>query len=151
MTGYLSQQVKIDRVANAAAAAQTGVDTSVLDMTGYDGVLFLASLGDVSDTSVLTLTVKENTANSTSSPTPTTITNGTASAVAGPFTAGASDYDNKDIAVDVYRPTKRYVFATLTRTTANAVVNGIYAIRYRGRELPIDNASLKALVQVAVN
>lgn len=130
--GFLSTDIEISRVANAAAAATTEVLTSVLDMSGWDGVVFVALLGDVTATSVLTLTAKENTADSTSAPTPTNIT-GAATAA---FTAGASDADNKALVVDVLRPSKRYVFASLTRTTANAVVDGIIAIRYRGREVP---------------
>lgn len=145
MNGLLTQNVKIDRVANAAAAAQTAVTSSVIDMAGYDGVAFFALLGDVAATSVLTLTAKENTANSTTTPTPTAITGG-----ASTFTAAASDADNKVLGVDVVRPTKRYVFAVLTRTTADAVVDGILAVRYRGKSLPISNSDLLALAQSIV-
>jgi hypothetical protein len=120
----LSKNVKITVVAAAAAAAQTAVTSSVLDMQGYDGVMFIALLGDVSDTSVLTLTAKGNTASSTSSPTPVT------QKATDAFTANASTADSKAIVVDVYDPALRYVFAELTRTTANAVVGGIIAIQY---------------------
>jgi hypothetical protein len=37
----------------------------------------------------------------------------------------------------VVRPSKRYVFANLTRTTANATIDGIIAIQYRTRNLPV--------------
>lgn len=120
----LLNEVKITRVANAAAAAQTEVLSSVLDMQGYDGVMFVALLGDITATSVLTLTAKGNTASSTSSPTPVT------QVATAAFTAGASDADNKVLVVDVFDPALRYVFASLTRTTANAVVDGIIAIQY---------------------
>ncbi|MCU9611823.1 hypothetical protein OEK97_28360, partial [Escherichia coli] len=68
----LNKAIKITRAANSSAAAQTEVLTSVLDMQGYDGVMFVALLGDVTATSVLTLTAKGNTASSTSSPSPVT-------------------------------------------------------------------------------
>lgn len=126
----LLNEVKITRVANAAAAAQTEVLSSVLDMQGYDGVMFVALLGDITATSVLTLTAKGNTASSTNSPTPVTQV-----ATAG-FTAGASDADNKVLVVDVFDPALRYVFASLTRTTANAVVDGIIAIQYTAELRP---------------
>lgn len=132
----LLKDCKITRVENAAAAGQTELKTDVLDMSGYDGVMFVAILGDVTDTSVLTLTAKQNTANSDSSPTPTSITGASAT-----FTAGASDADNKLLVVDVVRPTSRYVFASLTRTTANAVVDGIIAIQYRSRSVPVTQGS----------
>lgn len=126
----LLNEVKITRVANAAAAAQTEVLSSVLDMQGYDGVMFVAILGDITATSVLTLTAKGNTASSTSSPTPVT------QVATAAFTAGASDADNKVLVVDVFDPALRYVFASLTRTTANAVVDGIIAIQYTAELRP---------------
>lgn len=126
----LLNEVKITRVANAAAAAQTEVLSSVLDMQGYDGVMFVAILGDITATSVLTLTAKGNTASSTGSPTPVT------QVATAAFTAGASDADNKVLVVDVFDPALRYVFASLTRTTANAVVDGIIAIQYTAELRP---------------
>lgn len=131
----LLKNVKVTPVAAAAVAAQTEVLTSVLDMTGYDGVMFIALLGDVTATSVLTLTAKGNSASSTSSPTPVT------QVATAAFTAGASDADDKALVVDVYDPAMRYVFASLTRTTANAVVNGIVAIQYKAEFRPTTQAA----------
>lgn len=126
----LLKDIKITVVEAAAAAAQTELVTDVLDMSGYEGVMFIAMLGDVSDTSVLTLTVKGNSANSVSSPTPVT------QKASDAFTAGAATADSKVIAVDVFRPTLRYLFGSLTRTTANAVVGGIIAIQYGAHNKP---------------
>lgn len=126
----LLKNVKVAYVAGAAVAAQTEVLSTVLDMTGYDGVMFIALLGDVTATSVLTLTAKGNTASSTSSPTPVT------QKATSAFTAGASDADSAALIVDVYDPAMRYMFASLTRTVANAVVNGIVAIQYKAEYRP---------------
>lgn len=131
----LSKDVKITVVAAAATAAQTAVTSDVLDMSGYDGVMFIALTGDVTATSVLTLTAKANSANSTSSPTPVT------QKATDAFTAGAADADSKALVVDVYRPTLRYVFVELTRTTANAVVGGIIAIQYSAANKPTTQAA----------
>jgi hypothetical protein len=120
----LSKGIKVTVVEAAAAAAQTELVTDVLDMSGYEGVMFIVLLGDVSDTSVLTLTVKGNSANSVSSPTPVT------QKASDAFTAGAATADSKVILVDVYKPALRYVFGSLTRTAANAIVGGIIAIQY---------------------
>lgn len=119
----LSKNIKVSVVSGAAAAATTEIVSSVLDMQGYDGVIFIALLGDVTDTSVLTLTAKGNSANSTSSPTPVNQASAT-------FTAGATNADSKALMVDVADPALRYVFASLTRTVANAIVGGIVAIQY---------------------
>jgi len=126
----LSKDIKITVVEAAAAAAQTELVTDVLDMSGYEGVMFIALTGDVTATSVLTLTVKGNSANSVSTPTPVTQKASTA------FTAGASDADSKVIMVDVYKPALRYVFGSLTRTTADAIIGGIIAIQYKSVNKP---------------
>ena len=102
-----------------------------MDTQGFDSVAFIVALGDVTATSVLLLTAKTNTADSTSSPTPTTL------AETVGFTAGASDADNKLLILDLHKPRDRYVFATLARGTANAAVNGIYALLYNAQQMPL--------------
>lgn len=126
----LSKAIKVTVVEAAAAAAQTELVTDVLDMSGYEGVIFLALLGDVTTGSVLTLTAKGNSANSVSSPTPVT------QKATDAFTADGSTADSKVLMVDVYKPTLRYMFGSLTRTTANAVVGGIVAIQYGANNKP---------------
>lgn len=126
----LLKNCKITVVEAAATAATTELVTDVLDMSGYDGVMFIALTGDVTTNSVLTLTVKANSANSVSSPTPIT------QKATDAFTAGATDADSKVLAVDLYKPTLRYVFASLTRTAANAVIGGIIAIQYQAKDMP---------------
>lgn len=143
----LLKDAKVVRVANAAAAAQTALDTAVVDTQGYDSVAFVALLGDVTATSILTLTAKTNTASSTSSPTPVTL----AEATTTPFTAAAADADNKLLIVDVNKPRARYVFATLTRTVANAVVDGVIAILYNKHDRPLSAQDASVLASVFAN
>lgn len=124
----LLNDVKVTVVAAAAVAAQTDIDSDIIDMAGFEGVLFLAMLGDVSDTCALAMVAQQNTINSAS---------GMAS-LAGSvtFTAGATSADSKVLALDVYRPRERYVRAKLSRGTANAVVGGIIAIQYGAAKKP---------------
>lgn len=131
----LSQNVKVTVVADAAAAAQTEVLTSVLDMQGFDGVMFIALLGDVTTACVLTLTANGNTASSTSSPTPVS------QLATAAFTADGTSADSKALMVDVCDPALRYIFASLTRTAANAVVGGIIAIQYTADQRPTTHAA----------
>lgn len=124
----LFRNVKITRVAASAVAAQTAVESSILDMSGFAGVMFIALTGDVTAGSVLGLKAQQNDTNS-----------GTGMADllgAATFTAGASDADSKALALDVHAPRERYVRAVLTRTTANAVVDGIIAIQYKATHMP---------------
>jgi len=131
----LSKDIKITVVEAAAAAAQTELVTDVLDMSGYEGVMFIALTGDVTTASVLTLTVKGNSANSVSSPTPVT------QKATDAFTADGTSADSKVLMVDVYKPALQYVFGSLTRTTADAIVGGIIAIQYNARTKPTTQAA----------
>lgn len=124
----IMRDCKITRVSNAVAAGTSDISSSVMDMTGFDRIAFVVFLADVIDGSVLTLTARQNTANSSSTPTPTST--GVATAA---FTASATSADNKMLMVDVVRPIERYVFAFLTRITQNAAIDGIFAIQYNAR------------------
>lgn len=141
----LLEDAKLVRIANSSAAATTEVVSSVVDLQGYDSVLLFAVLGDVTATSVLTLTAKTNTANSTSSPAPTSL------ASPATFTAGATNADNKIMAIDLQKVRDRYIFASLTRTTANAVVDGIFAILYNKQDRPLTLQDASILVSVELN
>lgn len=107
------------------AAGTSAQSTSALDMSGFDGVIFIAVLNTVVDGSVLTLTAYDNATNTNSGG--TAVTGGATNAV----TAATSS--NTVIVLDVIRPAGRYVYATLTRTAQNATIGGIIAIQYKGK------------------
>lgn len=129
----LLKDCAIDYVEAAAAAGQTALTGDVLDMQGWENVCFIAITGDVTATSVLTLSAYAHTANAASG---AAITDASAT-----YTAAASDADSKLMIVDVRQPQKRYVYPYLTRTTADAVISGIIAIRYNGEKLPVTQGS----------
>lgn len=126
----LSKSIKITVVEATAAAGTSELVSDVLDMSGYEGVMFIALTGDVTTACDLTLTAKGNTANSVSSPTPVTQKATTL------FAADGTSADSKVLVVDVYKPVMRYMFASLLRATANAVVGGIIAIQYGANNKP---------------
>lgn len=128
----------ITRVGNSAVAGTTDQDGTVLDMSGYDSVMFIAAVGDVTSGSVLELQVFGNTASSTSSPTPVEMTDDNTDG-----TAGASDYDNKLFIVDISRwdHAYRYCFPRLRIDTQNAVTDGLIAIQYNSRSVPVTQGS----------
>lgn len=125
----LLSNVKISRVLVDTVAGQAATAGDILDMAGFEGVLFIAKLGDVTATSVVTLQAQQNTANSTSG----------MATLAGSvtYTAAASDADDDLLVLDVYRPRERYVRPLLTSATADAVKNGIIAIQYGAAKAPI--------------
>lgn len=116
----------------AVAAGTTDVDGGVIDMQnggGFDGIMGILTLGDVADTSVITMTLRESDNSDGSS----------SSAVSGAsvdFTAGATSADSKILLLDVCKRTKRYVFFRVTRATANAPVAALHAIAYKAHVKP---------------
>jgi len=118
---------RLDVVEAAATAGTSTLTTDTVDMSNFDECTFIALLGDVTDTSVLTLTIHHSDDDSSYN----------ATTCAATFTAGASDADSKIIAVSINKPLKRYLRGVLTRATANAVLGGIIAIQSKPRDLPV--------------
>ena len=124
------------------------VKTAVLDMAGFDEATFIVDLGDVDAAAVMTFTVKENTANSTTSPTPTVVDLDSVSA--GALTAGAlvatedtGNLDDKLIVLNVKRAamTQRYLFLSITATVESFVIDSNNAIQSVARDVPVDQSS----------
>lgn len=129
----LLKDAKISKVEPRAAAGTDDLTTDVLDMSGFDSVAFIAATGDGTSGTVLELQVFGNTASSTSSPTPVELTSNSAQ-----YTSStATDADNKLLIVDVHRPNYRYVYAVLVIDTQNCECDGIYAIQYNAKSLPV--------------
>ena len=128
MENLLKDCVITQHMNAVAAGTSTQTSAAALDMAGYEGCIFIASLGTVTDTSALALTVLGVATN--------VVSGGVAvTGAAASFTALTSS--NTMLVVDVIRPATRYLYVTLARATANAVINCIIAIRYRARNKPV--------------
>jgi len=119
--GYLADNVKIDKVADYAAANTTDVTGSELDMQGYDGVIFFVSVGTPATNNVLTMHHGA--------------VSGTVAASSAVTTPASSDEDQ---VLDVQHPIYRYVQPILTRATSTTC-EGMWAIRYKARSKAIEN------------
>ncbi len=124
----LSKDVKITRVLNAVAAGTSNQNGSAVDMSGFDGVMFIASFGTLTATQVTSLKAQQGNLSNMSDAADLAGTN------VGPLADGDS---NKALVLDVYRPTDRYVRPVVVRGTANAVIDSVIAIQYRGRKMPV--------------
>lgn len=125
----LLPNVEVVVVEAAAAAGTTELTTDVIDMAGFTGVMFVAHLGDVTDTSELSLTGDHSDASGSGF---------VELAGAISHTADATDADGKALVLDIASPEKQFIRARLGRATANAVVNGIIAIKYGPVHAPVD-------------
>jgi hypothetical protein len=126
------------------------VTTAIEDMSGFDEITFIVVHGDVDAAAVMTYTVKENTASSTSSPTPTTITGTVVTGTGATISTGAltitessGNLDNKVIALTVSHSalSKRYVYLSITCATESHEVNSIVTIKSRAKSLPVTHST----------
>lgn len=135
----LTDNVKIDQVLGYYAAGTTKRTSDILDMAGYDGVVFVAGLGTIIEAGTIDVFPEQNTANSTSGMAEI------AGTAAYTVTAAAAALTKSCIIVDVYKPQERYVQCNITPAAQNAVILGIVAIRYGGRIMPDAFATLDPL------
>lgn len=132
----LGQRIKIARVLNATAVGTTTVGSSAVDTQGYDGVLFLAAFGTITDGTPSIKVRQGNLANMSDG-----------ADLAGTGVPVAITDDNKVAAVDVFRPRERYVDLQIVRGGATgAVIDSVIAILYTGRKAPsVHDATVAAI------
>jgi hypothetical protein len=135
-----------DLVADTTAEVLSAVE----DMSGYDEIVFIVKHGDVDAAAVMTYTVKENTASSTSSPTPTSITGTVVTGTGATISSGAltitessGNLDDKIIIICVSHSSisKRYVFLSITCSAESHEVDSIITIKRRAKSLPVTQPS----------
>ena len=133
-----------DKVLVATVAGTNDTLTGdIVDLQNYDSVCLIAILGDVTATAVLTLKAMCGDASN--------LAGGAYKATTATGTAAAADADNKLMILDVVKPGTRYVRADLVRATANAVVDGIIAIRYNARTVPTTQPADVYVSAISVN
>jgi hypothetical protein len=152
MADLLTERAVIQRGCNLVTDTTAETKSAVADMSGFDEITFAVELEDVDAAAVLTFTVKENTANSTTSPSPTTVTltDIPINSVTAVITTGAlvitessANIDQKTILITVSHSalSKRYVFLSITAATESYEVNSITIIKTRAKSLPVSQAS----------
>ncbi len=128
----LLENIKITQVLDNQTAATSSKGSSVLDMQGYQGVLFVTALS-VGHASNNYMKGQQGT---------TSTTTGFADLEDTKIqsTAGALQ-----LVLDIYRPQERFVRAVVIRGTS-AVIYPVWAIRYSGRKMAITNSVAATLV-----
>jgi hypothetical protein len=127
----LSKNVKVSHVLNAVAAGTSNQTSSEIDMQGWDGVMFIADIGALTGTQVTALEAQGSNISGSE-------TAFTTDAVTPPMADADS---NKLLILDIFRPVTRYLKAVVERGTANAVINCVIAIQYRGDKAPFTAAA----------
>lgn len=120
----LIDELSVIRTSNAVAAGQATTNTTGVDTSDCDGVLFIVSIGAIVATGTVTVTVGESDNNSDYT------------AVTGASIAYDSDDDNKLAVLDVRNHSKRYLRVTIVTATANGTIDGVVAVKYGLRAFP---------------
>jgi len=138
---YLSNKVKIEYAGDLIATSNsTDDDSTVYDMSGFDGVLFFTVITTGNATGVATLTVDENATDAIGG---TLIAGATATATNGTTSAG------KLLIVDVVKPQERYVYANRASATDVMTFGPVFCLRYKGKMGPLsDPDTIAALTAV---
>lgn len=143
----LNENVRLSRVLNAVAAGTTDQNGSGVDMQadgGYDGVLFVALFGTLTATQVTSLKAQVSSDDGSSDAYADLADSDTGNL--------ADDDDNQCLVLDVFAPPERYVRPVVLRGTANAVVDGVLAVQYRGGKRPsVHDVATIAASLVAAN
>lgn len=150
MADTFLERNRISVASDLVADGTSEVLSAVVDMSGYDELTFIVDHGDVDAAAVMTYTVKENTANSTSSPTPTAITGTVVTGTGATISSGAltitessGNLDDKLVVLTVAKSaiSKRYVFLSITCSVESHEVDSIIAIQSQPKALPVSQSS----------
>jgi hypothetical protein len=118
----LSNEVKIRKVKAGQTSAGTAVESDVVDMQNYQGVVFAATIATANAGNFIKVQ-QGNLANGSDM-----------QDLAGTKVIAT---DNAQLVwVDVYKPEKRYVRAVIIRAGTNTVTGDIIAQQYEGRVKP---------------
>jgi len=123
----LNGQVKVTRAMLAVAAGSADENGSIIDMQNYEGVLFIAQAGTITASSVSGLKAQQGAIANMSD----------AADLLGSLVSFADSDDDDCVVLDIYRPTERYVRPVFERATANCVIDGVIAIQYGAKKMPV--------------
>lgn len=140
----IAKNWKVTQVKTAVAAGTSDVNSSIIDMANFDGVVFFTSFGAITSGAVTSVKLQQDTDSA----------GGTMADLEGSGQTVADTDDDKVTVHDLYRPRERYVRVVVDRGTQNAVINSIVAVQYSGSKAPCTNDAstvigLKTLISPA--
>jgi len=128
----LMENTKITQVMANQTAATSSKGSSVIDMEGYDGVVFVGSLS-VGHAANNYIKGQQGT---------TSTTTNFADLLGTKIQSTASALQ---LWLDIYRPRERFVRAVVIRATSS-VIYPMWAIQYNGSKMPIDNTTAGTII-----
>ena len=123
----LLKNIDIERVMISYGAGTTSRNGDFVDMAGWDGVVFIALFGTIVDASVITLKAAQA----------SDVQGSDVAELSGTAQKTASSSSEGLLVLDVYRPEERYVRPEIEISAQNAEIDGVIAIKYKGRKAPV--------------
>jgi len=123
----MADSTKITKISDVVSANTGDVNSSGVDMSGYEGALFLSSYGTAASDNILHIEQSDDDGSSDAY-----------SALTGTDVgAGSSDEDQW---LDIYRPLKKWLRCVAERGTSTTLEN-IWVIQYGARNKVVDNTT----------
>lgn len=125
----LSKNVKISSAVTptAGVAGTTAIEGSIVDMSGYEGVLMIVRMGAITTNAVTSIKAQQGAAAAM----------GDAADLEGTSQTIADSDDDEIFYIDIFRPQERYVRLYVSRATQNAVVASAEYIQYGPKAAPV--------------
>lgn len=122
----LSKRTKLTMIKDLQTTAGTAINSDEVDMQGWDGVLFFMKMATANAANFI------NAAQSS-------VSGGTFVDLAGTAVVVGTDADVA--ALDIYRPTDRYLRCEVDRGGADTVTGEMYALQYAESKAPTTHAT----------
>ncbi len=119
-----SHKISIGSTTTAGAAAQTEIDATGLNMSGYDGVIAIVPFGAIVGGAATSLKWQQSSDNGGSDGW---------SDIEGTSQTVSDASDDKVFYAELFRPTKQYVRLVILRATQNATVGGVIYIQFAAK------------------
>lgn len=117
--------------ATEGAAGTSDIESDVVDMAGFDAVLFAVTLGAITAGAVTSFKIQEGDESDLSD----------AADLEGTAITIAADDDGQLVLSELVKPLKRYCRCVIDRGTQNAVVENVTAWKARAKERPVTHST----------
>ena len=128
MNAQLGKNTKIT-VATPYASGTSAVEGTILDMSGWDGVVCVYTMAAITGGAATSVKWQQGTDGTVSD----------AADLLGTSITIADSDDDELFIMDLYKPLERYVRVYVSKATQAAGASAMY-IQYRGSKAPIDNS-----------
>lgn len=129
-----------DRVLNSVAAGTTVQKAAGVDMSAHSNVVFDVGFGAITATAVTSIKLQHSADD----------VDGNYVDVLGSNIAVPDTASNKMYSIEAVRPQKQWVRVVITRGTANAVIDGVFATRGNPRRVPTTHGTTVGATNVLI-